>query len=183
MDKDGKFILVVEDNPDEEALDFLFGTGTHAGRNIETTIAIAHNEWKYIAEMVTKFDPHLPQVPCYAGSFNQVILNLIVNAAHAISDAVAGTPNKGVITIETTSKNDCVEIRVSDTGTGIPETVRDKIFDPFFTTKPVGKGTGQGLAIVRSVLVDKHDGTINFETTLGKGTTFIICLPLDPSSS
>jgi signal transduction histidine kinase len=76
---------------------------------------------------------------------------------------------------------DWVEVRVQDTGPGIPEHVRDRIFDPFFTTKPVGKGTGQGLAIARSVVVDKHGGTLHFETETGRGTTFVVRLPLNPS--
>ena len=110
-----------------------------------------------------------------------MILNLIVNASHAIA-AVAGdgSPDKGTITVSTRHKGDWVEIRVCDTGTGIPEAIRSKIFDPFFTTKEVGKGTGQGLAIAHSVIVDKFGGTLTYETTVGKGTTFIIRLPLAP---
>jgi PAS domain S-box-containing protein len=146
---------------------------------IESTITVARNEWKYVAEMVTDFDPALPPVPCLAGDVNQVILNLIINAAHAIADVVAGTDAKGQITVGTRRGRGWVEVRVSDTGTGIPEAVRPKIFEPFFTTKEVGKGTGQGLAIARSVVVEKHGGSITFETEVGKGTTFVIRLPLE----
>jgi signal transduction histidine kinase len=109
---------------------------------------------------------------------NQVVLNLIVNAAHAISDAVnAGGGAKGKIRVQTLNDEDYAEIRIQDNGTGIPEKVRSRVFDPFFTTKGVGKGTGQGLAIAHSVVVDKHGGTIHFETEEGAGTTFIIRIP------
>jgi PAS domain S-box-containing protein len=147
---------------------------------IESTITVARNEWKYVAELETEFDPSLPMVPCLPWEFNQVILNLIVNAAHAIADAVRqeGT-QKGRIKVWTRNYLEWTEIRVQDTGSGIPEKIRSRVFDPFFTTKEIGKGTGQGLAIARSVVVDKHGGTIHFETEEGKGTTFIIRLPLD----
>ncbi|MBK8276430.1 MAG: hypothetical protein IPK92_11525 [Nitrospira sp.] len=108
------------------------------------------------------------------------MLNIIVNAAHAIGDVVKGTTQKGRITISTRTVGDGVEIRVRDTGGGIPETIRGKIFDPFFTTKPVGKGTGQGLAIARSVVVDKHGGRIDVESEVDQGTIFIIHLPVKP---
>ena len=147
---------------------------------IESTITVSRNEWRYVAEMVTDFEPTLPLVPCLPGDFNQVILNIIVNAAHAITDVVeAGSEGKGTITISSRRQGDSVEIRIADTGTGIPEEICAKIFDPFFTTKEVGKGTGQGLAISHSVIVEKHHGSISFETELGKGTTFIIRLPIN----
>jgi PAS domain S-box-containing protein len=150
---------------------------------IDGTITMARNEWKYVADMETDFDPTLPLIPCQAGEFNQVILNLIVNAAHAIADVVRERgPEKGMIKIQTRNCLEWAEIRVRDTGSGIPERVRTRIFDPFFTTKEIGKGTGQGLAIARSVVVDKHGGTIHFETETGKGTTFVIRLPHDGKS-
>ena len=128
--------------------------------------------------METEFDPSLPPVSCEPGEFNQVILNLIVNAAHAIGDVVGkGGSEKGKIKVQTRNCPGWAEIRIQDTGSGIPEKVRARVFDPFFTTKEIGKGTGQGLAIARSVVVDKHDGTIHFETEEGKGTTFIVRLP------
>jgi PAS domain S-box-containing protein len=147
---------------------------------IENTITVARNEWKYVAEMKTEFDDALPRVSCLPGEFNQVILNLIINAAHAIADVVdkSGT-EKGKIKIQTRDTADWVEIRIEDTGSGIDEKVRARIFDPFFTTKEIGKGTGQGLAIARSVVVDKHGGTIHFETEVGTGTTFVVRLPHD----
>jgi PAS domain S-box-containing protein len=147
---------------------------------IASTITVARNEWKYVADLETDFDPSLPLISCLPGEFNQVILNLIVNAAHAIADVVGKEGStKGQIRIQTRNCPECVEIRIQDTGSGIPEKVRARIFDPFFTTKEIGKGTGQGLAIARSVVVDKHDGSILFETEEGKGTTFIIRLPHD----
>jgi PAS domain S-box-containing protein len=145
---------------------------------IQSTITVAQNEWKYVAEVETRFESTLPAISCLPGEFNQVILNLIVNAAHAIGDrAKDGNEKKGKITVETGRCPTGVEIRIGDTGTGIPLDVREKIFDPFFTTKEIGKGTGQGLAIARSIIVDKHEGSIHFESVLGEGTTFIIRLP------
>lgn len=147
---------------------------------IQSTITVARNEWKYVADLETDFDPSLPLISCQPGEFNQVILNLIVNAAQAIADVIGKEgPEKGKIKVQTENCQDHVEIRICDSGSGIPEKVRARIFDPFFTTKEVGKGTGQGLAIAHSVVVDKHDGSIHFETKEGKGTTFIICLPHD----
>jgi signal transduction histidine kinase len=147
---------------------------------IRSTLVIAHNEYKYVAELDAQFDD-LPPVQCYLGEINQVVLNLLVNASHAIGDVVKGSGGLGKLTVRTRLDGDQVEISITDTGTGIPEAARDKIFDPFFTTKEVGKGTGQGLAIARSVIVNKHGGTLHFETECGKGTTFFIRLPIDPS--
>ncbi|HKU88900.1 MAG TPA: ATP-binding protein [Steroidobacteraceae bacterium] len=144
---------------------------------IQSTLVIASNEYKYVAEVETAFE-QIPHVNCYAGEINQVVLNLIVNAAHAIGDVVKGTDKKGKIRVGTRVLGDQVEIAITDTGKGIPVEVRSRIFDPFFTTKEVGKGTGQGLAIARSVVVDKHGGTLHFETEVGQGTTFYIRLPI-----
>jgi len=154
-------------------------TSYDINRAIENTIMVARNEWKYIAEMETSFDTDLPLIPCLQGEFNQVILNILINAAQAIADVVEdGSERKGKIAISTHRNGDWAEIRISDTGMGIPEEIRSKIFDPFFTTKDVGKGTGQGLAISHNVVVEKHGGTITFETEMGKGTAFIIRLPI-----
>jgi len=151
-------------------------------RAIESTTTVCRNEWKYVAEMELALDRALPPVLCLPGELNQVILNLVINAAHAIA-AAGGQPQadqaKGVIAVSTQLTGDWVEVRVRDTGTGIPEEVRPRIFDPFFTTKDVGEGTGQGLTIAHSVVVDKHGGTIDFETETGVGTTFIVRLPLE----
>ncbi len=148
-------------------------------RAIESTILVSKNEWKYVADVTTDLDTEIPPVPCVAGEFNQVILNLIVNAAHAIGDVVRDTGNKGSIHISTRQQGDHAEIRISDTGCGIPESIQSKIFDPFFTTKPVGQGTGQGLSLAHSLIVQKHGGQISLESKVGHGTTFIIRLPLE----
>lgn len=148
-------------------------------RAIENTVLVARNEWKYVADVKIEFDGGLPPVPCYPGDLNQVILNLVVNAAHAIAQKqTSDTQEKGVITISTAQAGENVEIRISDTGMGIPEEIRERVFDPFFTTKDVGKGTGQGLAISHSVVVEKHKGQLYFESEVGKGTTFIVRIPL-----
>ncbi|MEK7722894.1 MAG: ATP-binding protein, partial [Acidobacteriota bacterium] len=153
-------------------------------RAIESTLTVARNEWKYVADMETYFDSNLPPVPCFLGEFNQVILNMVVNASHAIQDVIGdGSHGKGKISISTTKVNEnWAEIRISDTGTGIPPEAQSRIFDPFFTTKEVGKGTGQGLAISHTVVVEKHHGKLSFETESGKGTTFIIQLPLNQTT-
>ena len=157
---------------------------TNLNQAIESTIAVARHEWKYVAEMVTKFDPDLPPVPLFTGEFNQVILNLLVNAAQAIAE-VSGKDSrkKGTITISTHRDNGWAEVRLCDTGRGIPEGIQHRIFEPFFTTKAVGKGTGQGLALAHSVIVERHQGELRFETELGKGTCFIIRLPLSMPST
>jgi signal transduction histidine kinase len=154
-------------------------TGVDINRAIQSTITVARNEWKYVAEVSTDFDLELPPVHCLVGEFNQVILNMIINASHAIADKVGeGAAQKGTIGVTTRRDGDFVEIRISDDGRGIREDIRSKIFDPFFTTKDVGKGTGQGLAISHTVIVKKHGGIIDFESKPGEGTTFIIRLPI-----
>jgi signal transduction histidine kinase len=154
-------------------------TPLNINRAIESTVLVSRNEWKYVADLHTELTEGLPPVVCVAGEFNQVILNLIVNAAHAIADVVAAKPGeKGEIVVSTHRDGEWAEIRVRDTGTGIPKDAHPSIFNPFFTTKVVGKGTGQGLAIAHSVIVQKHGGTISFDTETGVGTTFKIRLPI-----
>ncbi len=155
-------------------------TSIDLNKAIENTIMVARNEWKYVAEIETDHDPNLPLVPCLPGEINQVILNMIINAAHAIAEKqrCKESEQKGTIKIFTRMRDEFAEISINDTGAGIPEAIKSKIFDPFFTTKEVGKGTGQGLAISHSVIVDKHGGTISFESAAGKGTTFLVRLPL-----
>ena len=132
-------------------------------------------------EIVTDFDHGLPAIPCFINEFNQVVLNLITNAAHAISDALAVSgKKKGSITVSTRGIDNWVEIRIADTGTGVPENIRDRIFDDFFTTKEIGKGTGQGLSIAYNVITQKHGGTLTLESEVGLGTTFIIKIPRIP---
>jgi signal transduction histidine kinase len=159
-------------------------TSADLNQCIESTIIVAGSEWKFVAEVKLELAADLPRVPCFPGEINQCLLNLIVNAAHAIGDVVKKTPGtKGLITVRTRNNGDHVEIRVQDTGTGIPEAARPKIFDPFFTTKEVGKGTGQGLSIVYASVVKRHGGTVAFETETGRGTTFIIRLPVGPTAA
>jgi len=145
---------------------------------LRDTLTVATNELKYVAKVVTDFGT-IPAIPCLVSDLNQVFLNLLVNAAHAIGDVVGTTGKLGVIRVRTYQEGSVVVIAISDTGTGIPEAVRGRIFDPFFTTKEVGKGTGQGLAMARAVVVEQHGGALTFETELGKGTTFFVRIPFD----
>ncbi|HEX2874710.1 MAG TPA: ATP-binding protein [Polyangiaceae bacterium] len=145
---------------------------------IESTVMVATNEWKYVAEVDLQLDQEMPPVPCLGGELNQVVLNLIVNASHAIADVVGDSGDKGKISISTGHDATHAVIRVKDSGTGIPEHARAKVFEPFFTTKEVGKGTGQGLAMAYNCVVKRHHGSIDFETEPGQGTTFVIRLPL-----
>lgn len=146
---------------------------------LQTTITVCRNEWKYVAEMETDLAADLPLVPGFAADISQVFLNIIVNGAHAIADFTEnGQKGLGKISISTSRAGNSVQIRIRDSGGGIPEKIRDRIFEPFFTTKIRGKGTGQGLAISRRVVVDKHNGTLSFETKRDNGTTFIIELPV-----
>jgi PAS domain S-box-containing protein len=146
---------------------------------IETMLTVARNEWKYVAEVETEFDRSLPLVPCLAGEFNQVILNLVTNASHAISDKRGnGGPMLGKITIRTRREDEWAEVQIEDTGCGVPERNRLRIFELFFTTKEAGRGTGQGLALAHTMIVKKHGGQIWFQSEEGKGTTFFVRLPL-----
>jgi len=146
-------------------------------RAIESTLMIAAHEYKYVADVRTELAA-LPDVRCNGGEINQAVLNLVINAAHAIRDVVGESGGRGRIVVRTRPLDGEVEIAVSDTGTGIPDAIRDKVYDPFFTTKDVGRGTGQGLAIARNVVVDKHGGSLRFESELGVGTTFFLRLPI-----
>ena len=145
---------------------------------LRDTLTVATNELKYVATVDTDFGK-IPALPCFVNDLNQVFLNLLVNAAHAIGDVVGQTGQRGVIRVRTYLEGSVVVIAISDTGTGIPEAVRGRIFDPFFTTKEVGRGTGQGLALARAVVVDQHGGSLTFETEMGKGTTFFVRIPFD----
>ena len=151
-------------------------------RALQTTLTVAKNEFKNVAEVETDLG-EIPMVMCHLGDINQVFLNLFVNAAHAIADVVGTSGDTGRIRVSTRQKGSTVRVEISDTGCGIHESIRERIFEPFFTTKEVGRGTGQGLAIARSVVVDKHGGSLTFENEIGKGTTFIIVLPIDGPST
>ncbi len=146
-------------------------------RAVRVTLNMARNEYKSVAELETDFGD-IPTVRCHAGDINQVVLNLLLNAAHAIGDVVRDTSTRGRITVRTRAIGDFVEISISDTGAGIPESVRGRIFEPFVTTKEVGRGTGQGLALSRGIVVEKLKGSLHFETETGRGTTFFVRLPV-----
>ena len=145
-------------------------------RALTSTIEVSRHEHKTVAKVVTDF-AELPPIKCHVGDLNQVFLNLIVNACHAI-EATARNGEKGTIRIATAVADGWVTVSVADTGGGIPEAVRERVFEPFFTTKEVGKGSGQGLAIAHSIVVDKHGGSIDFADDPGGGTVFTIRLPV-----
>jgi signal transduction histidine kinase len=143
---------------------------------LETTLTVARSEYRYCATVVTRFG-ELPEVLCNVGELNQVFLNLIVNAAHAIQHS-GKEATTGRIEISTAVDGLFITIGIADNGCGIPQDHLEKIFDPFFTTKEVGKGTGQGLAIARAIIVDKHAGHIEVDSTLGAGSRFVLRLPV-----
>ena len=148
-------------------------------QGIDTTVTISRNEWKYLADLETNFDPNLPMVNCDINEINQVILNMIINATQAIQEAQSkGKAGQGHISINTRAQGDFVEIVIQDSGVGIPQENLERIFDPFFTTKDVGKGTGQGLSLAHNIIVNQHKGSIQVESETGKGTKFIIRLPV-----
>ncbi len=153
-------------------------------RIIETTIQVARNEWKYVANVDLKLDPNLPMIYCHANEIGQVILNLLVNAAQSIKERLDFAPEtpKGNITISTNRLEDKIQVQIADNGVGIPQEILDKIFDPFFTTKDVGKGTGQGLTIARDVIQNKHEGHLNAVSEIGQGATFTIQLPIEKNT-
>jgi len=146
-------------------------------RAIQSSLTIATNEYKYVANLETELG-ELPLVKCHVSEVSQAVLNIVINAAHAIGDVVRGSDRKGLITVRTWCEGDAVVIAIADTGGGIPEAIQSRIFDPFFTTKEVGKGTGQGLAIAWSTVKERHAGSLTFDTKPGGGTTFFIRLPI-----
>lgn len=162
-------------HPDSEDM-----TLSDINKAIGNTLTVSRNEYKYVAEVKTEFDEDLAPIPCFLNELNQVFLNLIVNASHAIEEArkESGSKEPGLITIKTRLEEGSAVIEFTDTGTGIQEKAQTHIFEPFYTTKEVGKGTGQGLAIAHSVITKKHHGNITFKTEAGRGTTFIITLPI-----
>ncbi len=176
MDHVSKIVLSMRDfsrpSKDEK-------TAVNLNKAIESSITISRNEWKTVAVVETDFDATLPPVFCLAGEMNQVFLNLIVNAAQAVEDAVCkANGKKGKITVLTRKQKDSVEIQFSDNGCGIPESIRHRIFDPFFTTKEVGRGIGQGLNVAYRIITELHGGSMDFTTEEGKGTTFMIRMPV-----
>jgi signal transduction histidine kinase len=162
-------------HPDQKEM-----TSVDLNQAVQSTLVIARNEYKYVADVEMDLGD-LPLVTCHVGDVNQAILNVIVNAAHAIGDVVKGTDSRGRIFVRTFRDGEDAIVSISDTGGGIPEAIRGRLFDPFFTTKEVGRGTGQGLAIARSVIVETHGGALTFETETGRGTTFVLRLPISPA--
>ncbi len=146
-------------------------------RKIASTLVVARSEYKEVADVQTDFAP-LPPINCNSGLINQVILNLIVNAAHAIADVVGDSGKRGMITVRTAVDGNDIVISLTDTGGGIPENIRSRIYEPFFTTKSVGRGSGQGLSIAHNVVVKGHGGKLHFESEMGRGTTFHVHLPI-----
>ena len=156
-----------------------YKTAVDLNKGILNTITVARNEWKYVADVETDLAPDLPNVHCLPGEINQVLLNIIINAAQAIAETIPENgKKKGKIIISSRHEHGWIEIRITDSGPGIPENIQQHIFEPFFTTKEVGKGTGQGLAIAYNVIEVKHGGKLSYETRVGEGTTFIIRLPV-----
>ncbi|WP_051822426.1 ATP-binding response regulator [Desulfonatronum thiodismutans] len=142
------------------------------------TVTVSRNEWKYVAEMHMDLDPELPRMSCYLSELNQAFLNIVTNAAQAVAEAHGEhSQEQGLITISSRYDGEWIEIRISDTGAGIPDDIKPRLFDPFFTTKEVGKGTGQGLVIVHNAIVKRHGGTVAVESEVGRGTTFVLRLP------
>jgi PAS domain S-box-containing protein len=158
---------------------------TDLNRLVDSTAQVSRSAWKYVAELVQHLDPDLGEVPCYAGDIKQALLNLLVNAAHAIEERrrVQGSEALGTITVTTAKIGQEAVIRVNDDGIGMDEQVARRIFDPFFTTKPVGKGTGQGLSLAHAAIVTKHQGRIDVTSTPMRGSTFTITLPLSATQT
>ncbi len=148
---------------------------------VHTTLIVARNELKYVADVEELHQPDAPRVPCLRDEISQAVLNIVINAAHAIAGSLGPGRERGRIRVATRVVDGYAEIAVTDDGPGIPESIRARVFDPFFTTKGVGEGTGQGLAMAYSTVVDKHGGRIYFDTEPGVGTTFYIRLPLQGS--
>lgn len=159
--------------PDQRARTF-----SDLNRGLRNTLTVAQSEIRRFADVDLQLG-ELPNVPCFPGDLNQVFLNLLINAAHAIEQRFYGSSTRGAITLKTWADATSAFIEVTDNGAGIPAGDKARIFEPFFTTKPVGKGTGQGLAISHSIVTDKHGGTLTFESEAGLGTRFLIRLPLE----
>ncbi|MFT5089477.1 MAG: signal transduction histidine kinase [Candidatus Latescibacterota bacterium] len=142
---------------------------------INSSTNVCRNEWKYVAELKLELDADLPAINCLPSEISQCIVNIVVNAGHAIADAGG---DQGVITVSSRVVGEAIEVSISDTGGGIPAEVQPKIFEFLYTTKEFGRGTGQGLSLAQRVIRDHHGGEISFQTEAGKGTTFTMSLPL-----
>jgi signal transduction histidine kinase len=147
-------------------------------RLVTGAVVLSRSRTRGVATVETTLDEDLPPVACHPGLVSQVLINLLVNAADAVEERVRATGAMGTIRITTEALKDWAQVSVTDDGTGIPEAVQSHIFEPFFTTKPVGAGSGQGLAIARLIVVDRHHGQLEFTSRPGGGTTFVVRLPL-----
>jgi PAS domain S-box-containing protein len=147
-------------------------------RSIKSTLTVARSEYSNVADVEMDLG-EIPQVTCNGGQINEVLLGLVINAAEAIGDKIKGTAERGKITVRSRAETEYVVIEIEDTGGGIPESIRENVFDHFFTTKDVGNGTGQGLSLARKVVINGHNGSLDFTSEVGKGTTFIMKLPVD----
>ena len=164
------------------------GTGKKVGSNINHILhnaaIVSRNSWKYHSELVEDYDESCPLVPVFVGELSQTFINLIVNAADAIEEEIErsapSSDARGEIRLVTRKSDDFVEVDIADTGAGIPQQIQSRIFDYFFTTKAPGKGTGQGLAIVYDVIVNKHGGELSLDSVPERGTTFTVRLPISP---
>jgi len=157
-------------------------TAENLNLRIMETLEISRNEYKYVAEVETAFSD-LPLLECHGDELGQVVLNLVVNAAHAIAEKNAGSNERGRIVIKTCCVADGIQISVADNGNGMPVHVLERVFEAFFTTKPVGVGSGQGLALARTTVEDRHGGRIEVVSEVGEGTEFTIQLPLSQTQS
>jgi signal transduction histidine kinase len=151
---------------------------------VETTVQVSRNEWRYVAELALELGEDVGQVPCLQGELKQVLLNVVVNAAHAVAERRerSGAGELGRIVVSTRRSGAEVLISVTDDGIGMDEATRLRVFDPFFTTKPVGRGTGQGLSLAHATVVQRHGGRIEVRSAPGQGSTFTVALPLEAPS-
>jgi signal transduction histidine kinase len=157
---------------------------TDLNQAVQTTLMICQHEWKNIANIQLELDPALPLFACIPCEINEVIQHLLSNAVLAVADSERNTPqNGGQITLRTFAENDCVNLEIEDNGVGIPDNIRDRIFDQFFTTRPVGTGTGQGLSICHALVVTKYSGTIHCKSEVGKGSKFVVRVPISHMGS
>ena len=144
---------------------------------VEKSLVITRSEYKHVAEVRQELGV-LPRVRCHVGDIHQVLVNLLINACHAVEAKAPERGQRGVIRVRTYLEDGAAVVSIADNGGGIPDDIVPRVFEPFFTTKEPGRGTGQGLAISRSIVVDRHGGTLYFETVPGQGTTFFVRLPL-----
>jgi signal transduction histidine kinase len=147
-------------------------------RSIQSTLTVARSEYSNVADVEMELG-EIPPVTCNGGQINEVLLGLVINAAEAIGDKNKGTGERGRITVRSRCEGEYVVIDIEDSGGGIPESIREKVFDQFFTTKEVGNGTGQGLSVARKVIINGHNGSLDFTSEMGKGTTFTMRLPVN----